>query len=115
MGSTANAARRTKTAWSALARKPPGRYWMVASGGKCRRLWHDAPISMMKQISRVLDAVENGATTSLAVAAATGLSVPACSAYLKDLESCGAVRRAGTVKFSGPGRRCITWKQGAKP
>ncbi len=60
----------------------------------------------MKQISQVLEAVEDGAETSDAVAAITGLSVAAASSYLNSLSGDGVIRltqREGR-RFSRCGR-----------
>jgi Fic family protein len=49
-------------------------------------------ISEGKQISRVLEAVEQGADTSDQASVITGLSVAICSNYLTELRKAGLVR-----------------------
>jgi predicted Rossmann fold nucleotide-binding protein DprA/Smf involved in DNA uptake len=62
-----------------------------------------------KQIVRVYDAVQGGARTSIDVAAETGLSIKTASAWLSELERGELIRRVGTVKYPGCGRRATRW------
>ena len=52
----------------------------------------------MKQVARVLKAVDRGALTSVEAAAMTGLSVKRCSSHLSYLLGMGVVRKTGLVQ-----------------
>ena len=59
----------------------------------------------MKQIVRVLKAVEKGYATSTEIAALTRLSVKTCSEHLAELVKGGSVEVTGTTLLSGSRRR----------
>lgn len=52
----------------------------------------------MKQLARVLTAIESGALTSTDAAEVTGLSVKRCSSHVSELLKCGLVRKTGLIR-----------------
>ena len=52
----------------------------------------------MKQLSRVLTAIESGALTSVEASELTGLPVRRCSSHLSELLRVGLVRKTGLVR-----------------
>lgn len=65
----------------------------------------------MKQIAQVLRAVRNGATTSRAVVATSGLPIKQVCYWLRELERAGMIERTGR-KVLFPGNCCwnIVWR-----
>lgn len=61
-----------------------------------------------KQMSRVLDALAEGADHSREIAAMTGLPVPHVSSWLHELELAGMIRRTGRVRRAEEGRSKAT-------
>lgn len=58
-------------------------------------------VSPMKQLSRVLTAIESGALTSTDVSQVTGLPVKRCSSHLSALADYGLIQKTGrTMKYA---------------
>lgn len=74
----------------------------------------------MKQVLRVLAAVDAGADCSRAVAAISGLPTKHCSAWLRALEAAGLVERTGrTLRFPvessrRPWTSCVQYRRAGR-